>query len=131
MTLFAAFTGYLLATLPLFAFAAILVFCRSELWLDPEVGAFRLLTFRPWRLRPRVEQASVSEYSGVRTDPAEEADGGGVLVSLVMAAGEAVPLRQFRDREEALAYAEQVSAASGLWLRHHAGSGEAVGSGVS
>jgi hypothetical protein len=131
MALLAALTGYLLATLPLFVGAAILVFCRTELWLDPEANAFTLLTFRPWRLRPRVEQASVSEYSGVRTDTAEEADGGGVLVSLVTVEGESVALRQFRDRVEAFAFGERVAAAAGLWWRHPTGNEEAAGSGVN
>lgn len=129
-SLFAALKGYLLATAPLFLLAAIIALCRSELWLDPEAKALRLLTFRPWRIRPRVEEASVSEYSGVRTGPAPEDDGGGILVSLVTAGGEAVPLRQFRARDEAVAYAEQVAAAVGLWLRHEEAEAKAVGSGA-
>lgn len=117
-SLFATLKGYLLATSPLFLLAAIVALCRSELWLDPEARALRMLTFRPWLFRPRVEEASVSEYAGVRTDPAEEADGGGVLVSLVTSGGEAVPLRQFRERPEAMAFAEGVATSVGLWLRH-------------
>lgn len=129
-SLFATLKGYLLATSPLFLLAAIIALCRSELWLDPEARVFRMLTFRPWRFRPRVEEASVSEYAGVRTDPAEEADGGGVLVSLVTSGGEAVPLRQFRDRPEAVAFAEGVASAVGLWLRHAEASQEPAGSGA-
>jgi hypothetical protein len=129
-SIFTALKGYLLATSPLFALAAIIALCRSELWLDPEARSLRMLTFRPWLFRPRVEEASVSEYAGVRTDPAEEADGGGVLVSLVTAGGEAVPLRQFRERSEAVTFAESVAGAVGLWLRHAEASPEPARSGA-
>jgi hypothetical protein len=129
-SLFATLKGYLLATSPLFVLAGIIALCRSELWLDPQARALRMLTFRPWLFRPRVEEASVSEYAGVRTDPAEEADGGGVLVSLVTSGGEAVPLRQFRDRIEAVAFAESVASAVGLWLRHAEASQEPAQSGA-
>ena len=65
-SIFAALKGYLLATSPLFALAAIIALCRSELWLDPEARAFRMLTFRPWlfrslpssAMRPRAAAAS-------------------------------------------------------------------------
>jgi len=129
-SLFATLKGYLLATSPLFLLAAIIGLCRSELWLDPEARMLRMLTFRPWLFRPRVEEASVSEYAGVRTDPAEEADGGGILVSLVTAGGEAVPLRQFRDRVEAISFAEGIASAVGLWLRHAEASPEPAQSGA-
>jgi hypothetical protein len=109
--------GYGIATLPFFALAGVVALCRSELWLVPEARALRLLTFRPWRLGPRVEEASVSEYTGVRLDPAPVDDGGGVLVSLVAVDGEAVPLRQFPAGGEAVSFAEQLAEAAGLWLR--------------
>lgn len=130
-SIFTALKGYLLATSPLYVLAALVAMCRSELWLDPAARAFRLLTYRPWLFRPRVEEASVSEYSGVRTEPADEADGGGVLVSLVTAEGEAVPVRQFHDRGEAAALAEKIAAGSGLWLRLGDTAAEPAGSGAS
>lgn len=123
LSVLAALKGYLLATSPLFVLAAIVALCRSELWLDPAARAFRLLTFRPWRLRPVVEEASVSEYAGVRTDPAPEDEGGGILVSLVTTGGELVPIRQFPKGNDAIPFAEQVATSVGLWLRH--GTGEA------
>lgn len=109
--------GYGIAALPFFVLAGLVAVCRSELWLLPEVRALRLLTYRPWRLGPRVEQASVDEYAGVRIDPAPEPNGGGVLVSLVSVEGEAVPLRQFPEEGEARAFAERLAGAAGLWLR--------------
>jgi hypothetical protein len=109
--------GYGLAALPFLALAAGVALCRSELWLVPEARAFRLLTYRPWRRGPRVEQASVDEYAGVRIEPAPEQNGGGVLVSLIATDGEAVPLRQFEAEGEARPFAEQLAAATGLWLR--------------
>jgi hypothetical protein len=109
--------GYGIATLPFFMLAAIVAVCRSELWLVPEARAFRLLTYRPWKLGPLVEEASMSEYAGVRIDPASEDDGGGVLVSLVTANGEPVPVRQFPGPSSAIPFAEQLAEASGLWLR--------------
>lgn len=118
LSMFSALKGYLLATSPLFLLAAIVALCRSELWLDPKARAFRLFTFRPWRLRPLIEEASVSEYAGVRTDPAPESEGGGTLVSLVTTEGEVVPIRQFPQRGDALPFAEQVAGSVGLWLRH-------------
>lgn len=121
LSVLAALKGYLLATSPLFLLAAIVALCRSELWLDPAARAFRLLTFRPWRLRPVVEEASVSEYAGVRTDPAPEDEGGGTLVSLVATNGEHVPIRQFKENAEAIPFAEQVAASVGYWLRHGTG----------
>jgi hypothetical protein len=109
--------GYGVAALPFFVLAGLVAVCRSELWLLPEERAFRLLTFRPWRLGPRIEQASVDEYAGVRIDPAPEREGGGTLVSLIAADGEAVPLRQFTDEREARPFAERLASAAGLWLR--------------
>jgi hypothetical protein len=120
--------GYGIAALPFFVLAGLVAACRSELWLVPEARALRLLTYRPWRLgRPRVEQASVDEYAGVRLDPAPEPDGGGTLVSLVSVEGEAVPLRQFPQEGEARAFAERLAGAAGLWLRGGADGAEPAG----
>lgn len=112
-----ALLGYSLATLPLFALAAVIAVCRSELWLLPKERVLHLLTFRPWRLQPRVEEAKVSEYAGVRLEPAPEDEGGGFLVSLITAAGEAVPIRQFKDQGEAEPFAERIASSVGLWFR--------------
>lgn len=112
-----ALLGYSLATLPLFVLAAIIAVCRTELWLLPEERVLHLLTFRPWRLQPRVEEAKVSEYAGVRLEPAPEDEGGGFLVSLITAGGEAVPIRQFQIQSEAEPFAESVASAVGLWFR--------------
>ncbi len=112
-----ALLGYSLATLPLFALAAVIAACRSELWLLPQERVLHLLTFRPWRLQPRVEEAKVSEYAGVRLEPAPEDEGGGFLVSLITSGGEAVPIRQFKDQHEAEPFAESVASSVGLWFR--------------
>ena len=122
-----ALLGYSLATLPLFALAAVIAVCRSELWLLPKERVLHLLTFRPWRLQPRVEEAKVSEYAGVRLDAAPEDEGGGSLVSLITAGGEAVPIRQFKDQSEAEAFAESVASSVGLWLRAGGQQSEPVG----
>lgn len=114
---FPALTGYLLATSPLYLLAALIAVCKSELWFEPSTRTLRLLTYRPWLRRPRVEEAPVSEYSGVRIDAAPEDEGGGVLVSLVTTGGDAVPLRQFTERNDAAPFAEQLAKATGLWLR--------------
>lgn len=129
-SLLPAFEGYALATLPLFALAAVIAVCKSELWLDPDARVLRLLTFRPWLFRPRLEQAPLSEYSGVRVDATPEDEGGGVLVSLVTTAGEAVPLREFEAREIATPFAAELAKVSGLWLRDSAAGGPS-GSGAS
>lgn len=112
-----ALLGYGLAVLPLLLLAAIIAVCKSELWLLPETQAFRMLTYRPWRLSPRVEEAPVSEYAGVRTSKMTDDYGAATLVSLVTASGEDVPLRQFKDEAEAQSYAEKLGDAAGLWVR--------------
>lgn len=112
-----ALLGYSLATLPLFLLAAIIAVCRTELWLLPKERVLHLLTFRPWRLEPRVEEAKVGEYAGVRLEAAPEDEGGGFLVSLVTPAGETVPIRQFQAESEAEPFAESVAAAASLWFR--------------
>ncbi len=112
-----ALLGYSLATLPLFLLAAIIAVCRTELWLLPDERVLHLLTFRPWRLQPLVEEGKVSEYAGVRLDPAPEDEGGGFLVSLITSGGEAVPIRQFKIQSEAEPFAESVASAVGLWFR--------------
>lgn len=115
--LLGALVGYGIAVLPLLALAGLIAVCKSELWLVPETGTFRMLTYRPWRLSPRVEDAPVSEYAGVRTAKMKDSEGTGTLVSLVTTAGEDVPLRQFSDEAEAQTYAEKLGAAAGLWVR--------------
>ena len=53
--------------------------CRSELWYLPQTRTFRMLTYRPWRLSPRVEEAPLSEYAGVRTAKMKDDYGVGTL----------------------------------------------------
>ena len=112
-----AFLGYGAAILPLLVASAIIAVCRSELWLVPEHQSIRLLTFRPWLRQPRVEQAPLSEYAGVRTSKMSDDYGNATLVSLVTAGGEDVPLRQFSDEVEAHTFAEKLASAAGLWIR--------------
>ena len=109
--------GYALAATPFVLLGAVVAACKQELWLVPELRALRLLTFRPWLRVPRVEQASVTDYAGVRAELAPDQEGGGALVSLVTAGGEKVELRQFGDLGEASAFASELAARSGLWLR--------------
>ena len=113
----ATLVGYGLVALPFVALGVVVALCRSELWLVPESRAIQLLTFRPWRRAPRVEQASLDEYAGVLADRADDRDGGGALVSLVTRTGERVEVRQFRAAEEATAFAAEVAARGGLWVR--------------
>ncbi len=110
--------AYALGALPFFLLGGVVARCRSELWLVPEAKAFRLLTFRPWRRGPRVEQAPLGDYAGVRTDPAQEKHGGGTLVSLVAADGEVVAMRQFVELAEAKKFAQDLGSAAGIWVRH-------------
>lgn len=112
-----AFVGYGGAVLPLIVAAVIIAVCKSELWLVPEKKIFRMLTYRPWLRGPRVEDAPLSEYAGVRTSKMSDDDGNATLVSLVTTAGEDVPLRQFKDDAEAHAYAEKLGSAAGYWVR--------------
>ena len=112
-----AILGYGGAILPLVIAALIIAVCRSELWLVPEKKIFRMLTYRPWLRAPRVEDAPLSEYAGVRTAKMSDDYGHATLVSLVTTAGEDVPLRQFKDEVEAHAYAEKLASAAGYWVR--------------
>jgi hypothetical protein len=112
-----ALLGYGIAILPLLVLAAIIAVCRSELWLVPESRTLRMLTYRPWRRLPRVEEAPLSEYAGVRTSRMTDDYGNATLVSLVTTGGEDVPLRQFSDEVEAHAYAEKLGSAAGFWVR--------------
>ena len=41
-----ALWGYFVASIPFFAFGAILAACRRELWVVPEQQALKMLTFR-------------------------------------------------------------------------------------
>ncbi|HVY49503.1 MAG TPA: hypothetical protein VHB21_26605 [Minicystis sp.] len=109
--------GYALVALPFVLAGAVVAPCKSELWLVPEARALQLLTFRPWRRGPRVEQASLDEYAGVSADRAGDRDGGGAIVSLVTRSGERVEVRQFRDEGEAVAFAARLAARAGLWSR--------------
>ena len=109
--------GYGGAILPLLVAAALIAVCRSELWLVPEKQSIRLLTFRPWLRAPRVEEAPLSEYAGVRTSKMSDDYGNATLVSLVTTTGEDVPLRQFTDESEAQTYAEKLATTAGLWIR--------------
>lgn len=120
MNILPGLLGYALGALPFFVLGGVIALCRSELWFVPEARSFRLLTFRPWRLGPRVEEAALSDYAGVRTDAAGERDGGGRIVSLVSATGEVVPMRQFdtKSDDEARRFADELGLASGLWVRH-------------
>ncbi len=112
-----AFVGYGVAVLPILLFAAVVAVCKSELWFVPETQTLRMLTHRPWLRRPRVEEAPLSEYAGVRTAPMTDDYGKGTLVSLVTTGGEDVPLRQFKSDSEAKTYAEKLGEAAGLWVR--------------
>ena len=112
-----ALIGYGLAVLPLVLLAVIVAVCKSELWLVPETRTLRMLTFRPWLRQPRVEDASLSEYAGVRTSKMTDDYGKATLVSLVTTEGEDVPLRQFKDEAEAQTFAEKLGGAGGLWVR--------------
>lgn len=112
-----ALLGYGGAILPLVIAAVIIAVCKSELWLVPDERIFRMLTYRPWLRAPRVEDAPLSEYAGVRTSKMSDDYGNATLVSLVTTAGEDVPLRQFSDAAEAQAYAEKLASTAGYWLR--------------
>lgn len=112
-----AFLGYGLAVVPLLVLAGVIAVCKSELWLLPDKGTLRMLTYRPWRLSPRVEEAPLSEYAGVRTSKMADDYGNATLVSLVTTSGEDVPIRQFKKEDEAAEYAEKLGAATGFWVR--------------
>jgi hypothetical protein len=109
--------GYGVAAMPFLLLAAVVAPCKSELWFFPEDRVFRLVTFRPWLRSPRVEQAALDEYAGVRVDPALDKEGGGPVVSLVAVDGEVVPVRQFAEPREAASFAEELGSATGLWVR--------------
>lgn len=116
--LWAAFRGYFLASLPFYLAALVLVRCRRELWFVPGARSFRMLTFRPWQLSgPRVEEAKLEEFRAVKTERFDQ-DGeqATTLVSLVMAAGEAVPVREFDAPDEARSLAAQLADLTGLPL---------------
>ncbi len=114
----AAFRGYFLAALPFFLGALILVRCRRELWFVPGARSFRMLTFRPWQLSgPRVEEAKLDEFRAVKTERLEQdAEQATTVVSLVMSAGDAVPVREFDAPDEARALASKLAELTGLPL---------------
>jgi hypothetical protein len=117
----AAGRGYLLATLPFFLAAAVLYVCKRELWFLPEVRAFRMLTFRPWRLSgPQVEQAPLDEYRALCTESMGDKDKT-TVVSLVTEGGETVPVREFAVSDEARAWAERFAEVTGLPLQSRSG----------
>jgi hypothetical protein len=111
-----ALQGYLLASLPFFLAAAVLRSCRRELWVVPEQGVLRMLTFRPWYFRgPRVEQADLDEYSGLCTVSMDHASERATLaVALIAKGGDRVPVREFDERDAADTFARELSDASGL-----------------
>jgi hypothetical protein len=109
--------GFALCVSPFVLAGIVVAFCRSELWLLPEERALRLLTYRPWLRRPRIEQASLDEYAGVLADRASDRDGGGAMVALVLKSGERVDVRQFKDEASASAFARELAERAGLWLR--------------
>jgi hypothetical protein len=111
-----ALQGYLLASSPFFLLALLIALCRRELWFLPELGVFRMLTFRPWLLRgPRVEQAPLDEYRALCTEQLDErSEGSGTLVSLITESGECVPVREFKEPIEARAFLEELADVTGL-----------------
>lgn len=117
-TIWMAARGYVLAALPFFLAALVLVRCRRELWFVPAARALRMLTFRPWQLAgPRVEEAKLDEFRAVKTELLEPiGEQRTTAVSLVMLAGGAVPLREFELPEEARALARHLSELTGLPL---------------
>jgi hypothetical protein len=123
---FSALRGYLLAALPFFVAAAVLARCRRELWFVPDARAFRMLTFRPWLLSgPRVEEAPLHEYRGLRTETLRHtAEQQTTVVSLVTEGGDAVPVRQLDRPEEASAFAEELASITGLVLQADRGAAE-------
>jgi len=110
-----AFLGYFLGALPFFVLAAVLAMCRRELWFVPEARAFRMLTYRPWRRGPRVEQALIDEYKALCSwaIAGGEAEGN-TVVALVTEGGERVPLREFHQADEARGFLEQLCDVTGL-----------------
>src|SRR3954462_210281 len=56
--------GYAVFAMPFFLLSAVVALGKSELWFAPEARAFRLLTFRPWRHGPTIEEAALAEYVG-------------------------------------------------------------------
>jgi len=114
--IWAAARGYFLASVPFFLGALVLVRCRSELWFVPGARAFRMLTFRPWLFAgPSVEEAKVEEFRAVRTEVFEQVgEAASTVVSLVMASGDAVPVREFDAPEEARRVAVELAEITGL-----------------
>ncbi len=123
-----ALRAYTLAALPFFAVGLLLATFRRELWFVPELGVFRMLTFRPWRRAPRVEQASVDEYSGVCRVVAEDSEEPlRKVVALITKGGATVAVRELDDVAAATAFGEKLSQATSLpyrdgeWLNDEGG----------
>lgn len=116
--LWAAFRGYFLAALPFFVAALVLDRCKREFWFVPSARSFRMLTFRPWQLSgPRVEEARLDDFRAVKTERLElETEQAASVVSLVMTAGDSVPVREFDAPEEANVLAEELARRTGLPL---------------
>ncbi|MBM4375155.1 MAG: hypothetical protein FJ095_08730 [Deltaproteobacteria bacterium] len=114
--IWAAARGYFFASFPFFLGALVLVRCRRELWFVPGARAFRMLTFRPWQLAgPRVEEAKLEDFHAVRTEVFEQVgEAASTVVSLVMASGDAVPVREFDAPDEARRAAAELAEITGL-----------------
>lgn len=117
-SLWVAARSYFLVALPFFASGVVLALCRREFWFVPGARSFRMLTFRPWyRSGPRVEEAKLDEFRALKTETLEQpGEQSTTLVSLVMTAGEAVPVREFEAPDEARALARELSELTGLPL---------------
>jgi hypothetical protein len=111
-----ALWGYFLAALPFFLFGGILAACRRELWVVPEQGVLKMLTYRPWHFRgPRIEQAPIEEYRGVCTVNLDhQAERSTTAVALVPAEGDPVPVREFEAMEDAERFVVEMTEATGL-----------------
>jgi hypothetical protein len=115
-TVFSAATGYILASLPFFVGALILMFCRRELWIVPDDKMLRMLTFRPWLWRgPRIEQAPLDEYRGLCLVSLDHrAERSSLAVALITEDGDRVPIREFDVRDQADDYVRELADITGL-----------------
>jgi hypothetical protein len=112
--LWPALTGYFVVALPFFVLAIVLAACRRELWVVPEEGVLRMLTYRPWLVRgPRVEQAALDEYRGICTVRLDGRDAG-LAVALVTRDGDPVPVRELAAESDADPFIAELERATGL-----------------